>query len=140
MLSVNIDEILKIIGQADLSIETKIEDQTYIDNALKSLQLAKAYDLLDHAEKAFHESCKGLNTLDKLVKLRKEQALSEKVRNVSYDSLLAPFYFKAGDFLATYIMLNTDELGTVKPFSEEPESDEEAEADEDASAPAEEEK
>ena len=65
--------------------------------------------------------------------------MSEKVRNVNYDSLLAPFYFKAGDFLATYIMLNTDELGTVKPFSEEQESEEEGE-DEDASAPAEEEK
>ena len=28
-----------------------------------------------------------------------------------------------GDFLVTYIMLNTDELGTVRPFQEESDSD-----------------
>jgi len=62
--------------------------------------------------------------IDKLVALRKEQSsMSEKVRNVNYESLLAPFYYRAGDFLANYILLNTDELGTVKPFQEEPEAE-----------------
>ena len=56
--------------------------------------------------------------------------MTDKVRNVSYESLLAPFYFRAGDFLSNYIQLNTDELGTVRPFQEEPEGDsEEEEAD-----------
>ena len=59
--------------------------------------------------------------MDKLVALRKEQALSEKVRNVNYESLIAPFYYRVGDFLANYILLNTDELGTVRPFQEEEE-------------------
>ena len=90
--------------------------------------MAKAYDLLDLSEKAFHESTSALRTMDKLVALRKDQASSEKVRNVNYESLLAPFYFRTGDFLATYIMLNTDELGTVRPFQEEPMSDGEEEA------------
>ena len=102
-------------------METKIEDQTYIDNAMKHVQIAKAYDLLDHCEKAFHESSRGLRTMDKLVALRKEQALTEKVRNVNYESLIAPFYYRVGDFLANYILLNTDELGTVRPFQEEEE-------------------
>ena len=48
--------------------------------------------------------------------LRKEQ---DESKSINYESLLAPFYFKMGDYLATYIMLNTDELGTVKPFEEE---------------------
>ena len=119
LLSVNIDSLLTTIGQSELPMETKIEDQTYIDNALKHMQTAKAYDLLDHVEKAFHESNRGLKMMDKLIAIRRDQALSEKVRNVNYESLIAPFYFRVGDFLANYILLNTDELGTVKPFTEE---------------------
>ena len=69
--------------------------------------------------------------MDKLVSLRKEQKVTEQGDStVSYESLLAPIYFKAGDFLVTYIMLNTDELGTVKPFQEEPDSDDEGESNE----------
>ena len=56
LLSVNLDSILTAIGQVDLPFETKIEDQTYIDNALRHIQMGKAYDLLDLTEKAFHES------------------------------------------------------------------------------------
>ena len=119
LLSINIDSLLTMIGQSELPMETKIEDQTYIDNALKNLQIAKAYDMLDHTEKAFHESGRALRTMDKLVALRRDQALTDKVRNVNYESLLAPFQYRAGDFLANYILLNTDELGTVKPFQEE---------------------
>ena len=50
LLSVDIDAILTSIGQAELGVATKIEDQTYIDNALRHLQLAKAFDLMDHTE------------------------------------------------------------------------------------------
>ena len=70
--------------------------------------------------------------MDKLNALRKEQKDSGKVGNVNYESLLGPFYFRAGDHLATYIMMNTDEFGNVKPFSEEPDS--EADEAEDAAA------
>ena len=48
-------------------------------------------------------------------------------------NLLSPFYFKLGDYLATFIELNTDEFGNVKPLPDGVESDsEESEADADA--------
>jgi hypothetical protein len=97
--------------------------------------MGKAYDLLILPEKAFHESMHALKIMDKLVALRKEQALSEKIRNVSYESLLAPFYFKGGDFLATYILMNTDELGTVRPFQEETANSQESDAEAESSTP-----
>ena len=100
--------------------------------------MAKAYDMLDHCEKAFHMGSKAFATIDKLVALRKEQADTEKVRCVNYESLLAPFYFKMGDFLVTYIMLNTDELGTVRPFQEESDSEQEQEEEVADGAPEEE--
>lgn len=113
LLSVNIDSLLTTIGQAELAKETKIEDQTYIDNALGHMQLAKAFDLLDQSEQAYHKGSKALRTIEKLTTLRKEQGSA-----VNYESLLAPFYYKTGEFLVTYILLNTDELGTVRPFEE----------------------
>jgi len=85
--------------------------------------MAKALDLLDHTEKAFHESSHALGIMDKLIALRKEQSAEKEEAGVFYESLIASFYFRAGDHLATYILMNTDELGTVKPFSEEPDSD-----------------
>ena len=138
LLSVNLDSILTHIGQSELPVETKIEDQTYIDNAIGQMQMAKAYDMLDHCEKAFHMGSKAFATIDKLVALRKEQADTEKIRCVNYESLLAPFYFKMGDFLVTYIMLNTDELGTVRPFQEESDSEQEQEEEVKDGAPEEE--
>jgi hypothetical protein len=30
--------------------------------------------------------------------------------------LLAPFYFRIGDSLATYVELNTNEMGALKPL------------------------
>jgi hypothetical protein len=48
--------------------------------------------------------------------------------------LLAPFYFKLGDSIATFIECNTDEFGNVKPLdisdsSDEDEASEEVEQD-----------
>ena len=103
LLSVNLDSILQCIGQDGLPATTKIEDQTYIDNALRHIQMAKAYDLLDFCEKAYHETQRALDTVNKLVALRKEQLMTDKVGNVNYESLLAPFYYRAGDSLAVYI-------------------------------------
>ena len=82
---------------------------------------------MDLCEKAFHENQRAYHVIDKLVALRKEQALTEKVRNVNYESLLAPFHYRSGDSLLTYILLNTDELGTVRPFQEESDSENEGE-------------
>ena len=70
LLSVDIDAVLKAIGQDELPMETRIEDSTYIDNALKHAQIAKAYDLMDLCEKAFHENQRAFNVIDKLVALR----------------------------------------------------------------------
>ena len=53
-----------MIGQSDLPAATKIEDQTYIDNALNHLRIAKALDLLGHEEKAYHKATKAFNIMD----------------------------------------------------------------------------
>ena len=38
--------------------------------------------------------------------------------------LLAPFYFKLGDSIATFVECNTDEFGNVKPLDVSDSSDE----------------
>ena len=53
--------------------------------------------------------------------------MSEGKLFVNYEPLMAPFYFKLGDFLLNYIMLNTDELGNVKPMTEYEDSEAEEE-------------
>lgn len=73
LLSVDLDAIMSSVGQDQQPIATKIEDQTYIDNAMRHIQIAKAYDLLDHTERAYHESARALSIMDKLIALRKEQ-------------------------------------------------------------------
>lgn len=64
LLSVGVEQVLQMTGQVDLPAETKIEDQTYIDNALGQLQLAKALDLLGHDEKAFHKATKAFKIIE----------------------------------------------------------------------------
>ena len=59
MLSVNLDDLLAEIGQSKLSMGVKIEDQTYLDNALKLMQISKGLDMQDEAEKAFHKGFKA---------------------------------------------------------------------------------
>ena len=120
MLSVNLDSLLQEIGQTEQPVTTKIEDQTYIDNALRMMQVSKGLDLQDEAEKAFHKGFKAFKLVEKLVVLRKEQQCK-----IGYDTLLAPFYFKIGDLLATYILLNQNEMGQIKPFEEEVDYDDE---------------
>ena len=53
-----------MIGQNDLPVATKVEDQTYIDNALRQLQIAKALDLLGHEEKAYHTATKAFKVIE----------------------------------------------------------------------------
>lgn len=56
--------------------------------------------------------------MDTLVKLRIEQG------DPAYVNLLAPFYYKLGDYLATFIELNTDEFGNIKPLPSDCQDDE----------------
>ena len=91
------------------------------------MQAAKALDILGFEEKAYHRAIKGFKIMDSLYQLRKDQMTEGKLL-VNYEPLMAPFYFKLGDFLLNYIMLNTDELGQVKPMQELEDSDEEDEA------------
>ena len=39
---------------------------------------------------------------------------------------MAPLYYKIGDYLATYVLINTDEFGNVRPLEDATDSDEEA--------------
>lgn len=54
--------------------------------------------------------------------------------------LLAPFYFKLGDSIATFIELNTDEFGNVKPLDDSESSAEESQDEEEPVDPREESK
>jgi len=67
---------------------------------------------MDQAALAYKHGMKAVKTIDTLVTLRKEQGHD-------YQLMLAPFYFKLGDYLATFIELNTDEFGNVKPLPDE---------------------
>lgn len=91
----------------------KVEDETYIQNAVRDLKLAKALDLMDHVGYAYKHARKALFTLESLVNLRKEQG------NDQYASLLAPIHYKIGDYLATFVELNTDEFGNIKPLPDD---------------------
>jgi hypothetical protein len=42
--------------------------------------------------------------------------MTRKDKYPEYQVLLAPFYFRVGDSLATYIELNTNEVGALKPL------------------------
>jgi hypothetical protein len=60
---------------------------------------------------------------------------------VDYDALTAPFLYKLGDTLASYIESNTDVMNNLKPFEYEEfssEEDEEEEAQIEADDPLEE--
>ena len=63
-----------------------------------------------------------------------------QLRKQEYTCLLAPFYFRCGDYLATFIELNTDEFGNVKQLPSDLDSEEESESEVSAEDPREEEK
>lgn len=95
-----------------VSVANQIEDQTYIDNALTMLRLSKAFDLLGEFEKAYLKATKASETMEQLIKIRKEQRDKDpNLPEIDYSTLMAPFYYRVGDVLATYIEVNTNELG-----------------------------
>jgi len=127
-------------------MQVKIEDQAYIDNALAEMRFCKAYDYLFLFEKAHNKARKAAKIIDKLVILRGSQAKGEQplpesvdalhLQKVDYDILTAPFLYKLGDTLASYIETNTDELNNMKPFEYEDSSDEENESEDEVEAQA----
>ena len=70
---------------------------------------------------------KAAKILDSLYLLRKE-------KYPEYQVLLAPFYYRVGDALATYVELNTNEMGALKPLElpDDPDEEEPAAASEEA--------
>lgn len=80
-------------------------------------------------EQAHNKARKAAKIMDKLVLLRRNQAKGEtplqeevdafKLGRVDYDALTAPFLYKLGDTLASYIETNTDVMNNLKPFEYE---------------------
>lgn len=68
---------------------------------------------------------KAMKIIEQLYTLRKDQY-------PEYQVLQAPFYFKVGDSIASYIECNTDEMNNLKPLElpEDPEDQSEAAEDE----------
>ena len=108
------------------------------------MRLCKAYDYLFLFEKAHNKARKAAKIMDKLVILRRSQAKGEQplpesvdpllIQKVDYDVLTAPFLYKLGDTLASYIETNTDELNNMKPFEYEDSSEDEAESESEVDA------
>jgi len=118
LLAVDLPILLQLTGQDALPVQLKIEDQAYIDNALAEVRLCKGYDYLCLFEQAHNKARKAAKIIDKLVLLRRKQASGEsalpenvdagQLAKVDYDALTAPFLYKLGDTLASYIETNTD--------------------------------
>ncbi len=89
------------------------------------LKLAKAFDIiLADAQLSYKYCAKAFKIMDKLVTERQEaQPTSSKL----YQIILAPFYYKFGDSITTFIELNTDEFGNVKTLQQDDSSEEEEE-------------
>ena len=119
----------KLLALQERAVPQQVEDETYLKNAVQDLKLAKAFDRMDCASFAFKHALKALRTMEALVQIRKPE----------YSSVLAPFYFRCGDYMATYIELNTDEFGNVKPLPADLDSEDESQ-DEPEEDPREEEK
>ena len=141
-MQVDLKNLLHLIGQDQLPASVQIEDQAYLDNALVELRLCKGYDYMCLFEKAHNKARKAAKIVDKLVLLRRNQAKGEgalpetvdpmALSKVEYEALTAPFLYKLGDTLASYIETNTDVMNNLKPFEYEQSSDEEGESDEEA--------
>jgi hypothetical protein len=63
-------EILSSINSTS-EITVKVEDETYLANAIKDLKLAKAFEQIDMVALSFKHAGKAFRTIDSLVSLRK---------------------------------------------------------------------
>lgn len=108
------------------------------------MRLCKAYDYICLFEKSHNKARRAAKIIDKLVLLRRSQAKGEQpvpdsvepihLEKVNYDVLTAPFLYKLGDTLASYIETNTDELNNMKPFEYEDSSEGEEQSEEEGEA------
>ena len=107
LLSVEISDLMSHISKVDESLQ--VEDQTYISNALTHCKFAKQFKLMGQYENSIFHFRKAAKIIEQLYEVRKE-------RHPDYQILLAPFYFRIGDGLSTYVELNTNEMGALKPL------------------------
>ena len=104
LLSVDLESVMKqLLKLSDISEPNQNEDQTYITRALGLQSLAKQCMLNDNLEMSIFYCQKASRTIDQLYNVRKD-------KHEEYQVLLAPFYYKKGDSLATYIEFNMDEM------------------------------
>ena len=122
MLSLDLAEIMKnIIETSKIPASNENEDPTYISNALDHARKAKIFDLASQFELSIFHLQKASKIIDQLFVTRKE-------KYQDYQILLAPFYYKIGDAIATYVELNMNEMNVLKPL-ELPEDPDEKEED-----------
>jgi hypothetical protein len=117
LLSVEVADLMSQMKAVEETLQ--VEDQTYISNALTHSKFAKQFKLMGQYENSIFHFRKAAKIVEQLYELRKE-------RYPEYQVLLAPFYYRIGDSLATYVELNTNEMGALKPL-EIPVDPEEAE-------------
>lgn len=77
--------------------------------ALGLQSLSKQCYITDNLEMSIFYAQKASRTIDQLYNVRKE-------KHEEYQILLAPFYYKKADALATYIEFNMDEMNQLKPL------------------------
>ena len=81
----------------------------YIKNALDQAKMAKQYDIAGVLEMSIFHNRKATKIIEQLYNLRKD-------KYPEYQILLAPFYYKIGDSLVTYIECNMNEMNQLKPL------------------------
>lgn len=105
----------------------------YITNAVNQIRMAKQYDMAGALEMTIFHARKGSKIMDQLYNLRKDQY-------PEYQVLLAPFYYKIGDAIVSYIECNMNEMNALKPLVLPDDPDEVEEEQSQATDPLEEEK
>lgn len=109
-----------IILTSKIPATNENEDLTYISNALDHARKAKIFDLASQFELSIFHLQKACKIIDQLFVTRKD-------KYQDYQILLAPFYYKIGDAIATYVELNMNEMNVLKPLElpEDPDDKEE---------------
>lgn len=105
-----------ISGQVPQSFQQ--EDMQYMKNALDQAKMGKQYDIAGMLEMGIFHNRKAFNIVDQLYNLRKE-------KYPGYQILLAPFYYKVGDSIVSYIECNMNEMNQLKPLELPEDPDEE---------------
>ena len=81
----------------------------YLSNALEQMKMAKQYDQGGVLEMAIFHTRKAIKIMEQLHVLRKDNY-------PEYQVLLAPFYYKIGESLVSYIECNMNEMNQLKPL------------------------